>query len=63
MTDKQFDIKRNFEDYQKKIIEEASRRSLFHRDISSELEKLAQLMKKGYLTLKEFERRKAKFLR
>lgn len=62
MTDEQFDIKYNFEEYKKKIIEEESRKSLFHRDIGSELEKLAQLMEKGYITFEEFERRKAKLL-
>ncbi len=62
MTDEQFDIKFNFEEYKKKIIEEENRKSLFHRDIGSELEKLAQLMEKGYITFEEFERRKLKLL-
>ncbi|WP_101357457.1 NINE protein [Raineya orbicola] len=62
MTDEQFDVKYNFEEYKKKIIEEEFRKNLFHKDIGSELEKLAQLMEKGYITFEEFERRKAKLL-
>lgn len=63
MTDEHFDRKFNFEEYKKRLIEQEVEKRLGRQDVATELEKLAQLMEKGYITFEEFERRKAKLLR
>lgn len=58
MSNEEFDRKYNFEEYKRE-----KEYNTLHRDVASEIAKLAELMEKGYITFEEFERRKTKLLR